>query len=87
MTLRAIMLLPALMMLAMPGSRLDSAQGKRPANKNSVSAQLLEAPAGFDSMSNGVVDEQTHQNDQARFDQVATAGGWAWPAVQCAILP
>ncbi len=79
MTLRAIMLLSAFMMLAMPGSRLDSAQGKRPANKNPVSAQFLEAPAGFDSMSNGVVDEPTHQNDQARFDEVETVADGLGP--------
>src|SRR5579862_8639602 len=79
MTPRAIMRLSALMMLAMPGSRLDSAQGKRPANKNPASAQLLEAPAGFDTMSNGMVDEPTHQNDQARFDEVETVADGLGP--------
>ena len=68
MTLRAIMLLSALM-LAVPGWTLDAAQGKHP-NKNPLSAQLPEAPAGFDNKSNGVVDDQTHQADQAKFDEV-----------------
>jgi CxxC motif-containing protein (DUF1111 family) len=32
--------------------------------------QADEAPAGFDNKSNGVVDEATHQADQAKFDEV-----------------
>lgn len=68
MTLRAIMLLAALI-LAMPGYTLYAAQGKRP-NKNLVSSRLPEAPAGFDNKSNGVVDDQTHQADQVKFDEV-----------------
>ncbi len=36
----------------------------------SVTAQLPEAPTGFDNKSNGVVDDVTHQADQATFDEV-----------------
>ena len=68
MTQRAIMLLFALM-LAMPGWILDAAQGKHP-NRNPVSSQPPEAPASFDNQSNGVVDDQTHQADQVKFDEV-----------------
>lgn len=31
--------------------------------------QIIGAPVGFDNATNGVVDDQTHQADQARFDQ------------------
>src|SRR4029077_19220273 len=34
------------------------------------SPQTDEAPAGFDNKSNGVVDDATHQADQAKFDEV-----------------
>ncbi len=36
----------------------------------SVTAQLPEAPTGFDNKSNGVVDDVTHQADQVTFDEV-----------------
>ena len=68
MRLRAIMLLSALV-LAMPDWTLDAAQRKHP-NKNPVTPQLPDAPAGFDNKSNGVVDDQTHQADQLKFDEV-----------------
>src|SRR6202790_3102995 len=65
---KAIVLLYALI-LALPGWTLDAGQGKRP-NKNPVSPQFPEAPAGFDNKSNGTVDDQTHQADQLKFDEV-----------------
>src|SRR6266436_759919 len=34
------------------------------------SPQTDEAPAGFDNKSNGVVDDATHQADQAKFEEV-----------------
>src|ERR1700687_6016914 len=34
------------------------------------SAHLTEAPTGFDSKSNGVTDDATHQADQTKFDEV-----------------
>ena len=36
----------------------------------SVASQFPEAPTGFDNKSNGVVDDATHQADQAKFDEV-----------------
>src|ERR1700692_4990851 len=36
----------------------------------SVAQQVPEAPTGFDNKSNGVVDDATHQADQAKFDEV-----------------
>lgn len=36
----------------------------------SVAAEFPEAPTGFDNKSNGVVDDATHQADQAKFDEV-----------------
>ena len=68
MTLRAIMLSSALML--MPGWSLVSGQSKRPAKKNIVTVQVSEAPAGFDNKSNGVVDDPTHQADQTKFDEM-----------------
>ena len=68
MTRRAILLQSALI-LTMLGWTLAAAQGKHP-NKNPVSPSLPEAPAGFDNKSNGVVDDQTHQADQVKFDEV-----------------
>jgi CxxC motif-containing protein (DUF1111 family) len=35
-----------------------------------VASPVMEAPAGFDNKSNGVVDDATHQADQVRFDEV-----------------
>jgi CxxC motif-containing protein (DUF1111 family) len=67
MTPRTIIPLSALML--MPVWTL-SAQGKRPPNKNAVITRLPEAPAGFDNKSNGLVDDPTHQADQAKFDEV-----------------
>jgi CxxC motif-containing protein (DUF1111 family) len=68
MTVKAIMLLSALVLMS--AWTLDSAQGKRPTNKNPVSPRPPEAPAAFDNKSNGVVDDQTHQTDQSKFDEV-----------------
>jgi CxxC motif-containing protein (DUF1111 family) len=36
----------------------------------SIAQQSPEAPTGFDNKSNGVVDDATHQADQAKFDEV-----------------
>jgi len=36
----------------------------------SAASHSLEAPTGFDSKSNGVVDDMTHQADQVKFDEV-----------------
>ena len=36
----------------------------------SLGQRLSEAPAGFDNLSNGMVDDATHQADQAKFDEV-----------------
>jgi CxxC motif-containing protein (DUF1111 family) len=36
----------------------------------SVAQKFPEAPAGFDNMTNGVVDDATHQADQVKFDEV-----------------
>ena len=35
-----------------------------------VSAPAPEAPTGFDNKTNGLVDDATHQADQAKFDEV-----------------
>ena len=69
MTPRAIILLSALM-LATASWTLDAAQAKHPTNKNPATPTLPEAPASFDNKSNGVVDDQTHQADQVKFDEV-----------------
>ena len=42
-------------------------QGQPPNTK--PAPQFLSAPVGFDNATNGVVDNQTHRADQARFDQ------------------
>src|SRR5438445_9679431 len=36
----------------------------------SVASQFPEAPTGFDNKSSGLVDDATHQADQAKFDEV-----------------
>ena len=36
----------------------------------SVTAQFPDAPTGFDDKTNGIVDDQTHQADQMKFDEV-----------------
>ena len=36
----------------------------------SQAPQSQEAPTGFDGKSNGLVDDQTHQEDQVKFDEV-----------------
>src|SRR5262249_24909834 len=38
----------------------------------SVGQQLREAPTGFGNNSNGMVDDATHQADQAKFDEIET---------------
>ena len=35
-----------------------------------AASQPAEAPTGFDNKSNGVVDDQTHQTDQGKFDEI-----------------
>jgi CxxC motif-containing protein (DUF1111 family) len=37
-----------------------------------LAPHLSEAPTGFDSKSNAVVDDETHQSDEAKFEQFAT---------------
>src|SRR5258708_2845166 len=70
------MLLYAL--LVIPDWSLARAQGKYPTNKNLV-LQLPEAPAGFDSKSNGGVDDPTHQADQVKFDEVESVADGLGP--------
>ena len=36
-----------------------------------LTPQSGEAPTGFDNKSNGMVDDTTHQGDQAKFDEIA----------------
>jgi CxxC motif-containing protein (DUF1111 family) len=72
---KAILILCALAMLA----TLGRAQGKQRANKNLSPPSLPEAPAGFDNKSNGVVDDPTHQADQAKFDEVETVADGLGP--------
>ncbi|HET9319415.1 MAG TPA: di-heme oxidoredictase family protein [Bryobacteraceae bacterium] len=43
------------------------------------SPQAGDAPAGFDNKSNGVVDEATHQADQAKFDEVESVADGLGP--------
>jgi CxxC motif-containing protein (DUF1111 family) len=73
----------ALVMLAWT---LAVAQDRRPAKKGTPSVQLTEAPAGLDNKSNGLVDDQTHQADQMRFDgveEVADGLGPLYNAQSC----
>src|SRR5690348_14637880 len=56
----------ALGMLAAPAGP----QSKRPANKAPASLPAPEAPTGFDSKSNGFVDDPTHDADRATFEEV-----------------
>jgi hypothetical protein len=49
---------------------LASAADKRSVNKRLANPQYPEAPTGFDSRSNGIVDDRTHQADQDKFDEV-----------------
>src|SRR6476660_8713757 len=58
------------LMLAILAWTTAGAQDKRPAKKGVVIQQYPEALAGFDNRSNGVVDDQTHQADQVKFDSV-----------------
>src|ERR1700733_7728929 len=67
MRLRAILLLSALTLLPL---WTLSGQGKRAPNKNAAIPRPPEAPAAFDNQSNGFVDNQTHQADQAKFDEI-----------------
>ena len=77
MTVRAIMLLSALMLMSV--WTLGSAQGQRSTKKNPVSQSLPEAPVGFDNKSNGVVDDQTHQTDQSKFEEVESVADGLGP--------
>jgi CxxC motif-containing protein (DUF1111 family) len=56
--------------LAVLGWTLAGPQDRHSAKKGAPAPQPPEAPAGFDNKSNGVVDDQTHQADQARFEEV-----------------
>jgi CxxC motif-containing protein (DUF1111 family) len=69
MTRRAITM-PYVLVLAMLAWTLAGAADKHPTKKGPVSPQLPEAPTGFDNKSNGMVDDQTHQADQVKFDSV-----------------
>ena len=59
-----------IMLLTMSAWTLGWAQSKQRSNRSPVSQPPAEAPAGFDNKSNGVVDDPTHQADQAKFDEV-----------------
>ncbi len=65
----AILMVYALM-LTMSAWTLGWAQSKQRSNRNPVIQPPPEALAGFDNKSNGVVDDPTHQADQAKFDEV-----------------
>jgi CxxC motif-containing protein (DUF1111 family) len=41
-----------------------------PTAHSKIAPHLFEAPAGFDNKSNAVIDDQTHQSDQANFEHV-----------------
>jgi CxxC motif-containing protein (DUF1111 family) len=69
MTPKAITMLYVLMM-AMLAWALAGAADRHLAKKGPVGPQFPEAPAGFDNKSNGMVDDQTHQADQVKFDSV-----------------
>jgi CxxC motif-containing protein (DUF1111 family) len=58
------------LVLAILAWTLAVAQDRQKALKRAVTAQLPEAPAGFDNKSNGVTDDPTHQVDQSKFDSV-----------------
>src|SRR6266849_6638124 len=75
---KAILMLYALMLATLACS-LGWAQGKQRANKNLLPPSLPEAAAGFDNKSNGVVDDPTHQADQAKFDQVESVADGLGP--------
>ena len=45
----------------------------------SAGPQNSEAPAGFDNKSNGMVDDATHQADQAKFDDTESEGDGLGP--------
>jgi hypothetical protein len=38
----------------------------------STNSPHIDAPAGFDNKSNGMVDDATHQDDQSKFDDTET---------------
>jgi len=58
------------MLLTMSAWTLGWAQSRQRSNRSPVSQPPAEAPAGFDNKGNGVVDDPTHQADQAKFDEV-----------------
>lgn len=58
------------LVLAILAWTLAIAQGQHKASKASLTPQFPKAPTGFDNKSNGAVDDQTHQADQAKFDEV-----------------
>lgn len=66
-------------MLALLAWTLAGAQDRRSARKGPVSPQFPEAPTGFDNKSNGMVDDQTHQADQAKFDEVESVADGLGP--------
>ena len=65
------------------GRQAERASGRSP---SAPAARIIEAPVGFDNGSNGVVDDQTHQGDQGRFEAfeaVATGLGPLYNAQSC----
>jgi CxxC motif-containing protein (DUF1111 family) len=59
----------------------------------SVGAQVMEAPTGFDNLTNGLVSQATHDADRAIFEQVRTQGAGLGPTynrtncAECHISP
>jgi len=45
----------------------------------STNSRNTDAPAGFDNQSNGMVDDATHQDDQAKFDDTETVADGLGP--------
>jgi CxxC motif-containing protein (DUF1111 family) len=74
---RTLLLWYALFLAA--GSALVSASGQRAVKGESVSPRLPEAPAAFDDKSNGMVEDQTHQADRQKFDEVESVADGLGP--------
>src|SRR5215472_16790371 len=75
--MRPTSLILSLALILPQWSRLDGAQLKEA--KRAVSPRLPEALVGFDDKSNGIVDDQTHQADRAKFDDVEGVGDGLGP--------
>ena len=58
------------LILALLTWTLAVGQDRRSAKKVPPSPPAPEAPTGFDNKSNGMVDDATHQADQAKFDEI-----------------